>query len=137
MAEAQGPTPGALHVTIAALFLSLSVSVLEKRMPGAWTPSIDFYMVKACKQQQKSTCWLQNWKRDAFCPTVLWTSTAKYCVLSVPHGQPQAHRQVHVLKALKLYAREFVTSMIHVSVERHKNLNKFRIQKIFKAMFLQ
>ena len=50
--EAQGPTPGALHVTTT---LSLPLTVLEKRMPGAWTPSIDFCIVKASSQQQQCT----------------------------------------------------------------------------------
>jgi len=49
--EAQGPTPGALHVTT-TLSLSLPLTVLERRMPGAWTPSIDFCIVKARRQQQ-------------------------------------------------------------------------------------
>jgi len=51
--EAQGPTPGALHVTTTlSLSLSLPLTVLERRMPGAWTPSIDFCIVKARRQQQ-------------------------------------------------------------------------------------
>jgi len=38
-----------------SLSLSLPLTVLEKRMPGAWTPSIDFCIVKARSQQQQCT----------------------------------------------------------------------------------